>query len=124
MLNTVKGSRYLSDGGLRVEHKVAERPLENPSELCEEASGVGDGSGRRSGGHLLSLNYRFCEKKIGFLQVTFQLFNCPAVKCVEVLKSNIPIMYYFVCLVCLGTFWICIFQVCSDMFLYTFLNVS
>lgn len=47
---------YLGDGGLRVEHEVAERPLENPSELGQETSVVGDGSGRRKLGRLLSLN--------------------------------------------------------------------
>lgn len=35
---------YLSDGGLRVEHQVTERSLENPFELSTEAVGVGDGS--------------------------------------------------------------------------------
>lgn len=36
-------SEYLSDRSLRVEHEVAERSLENPSELCEEARIIGDG---------------------------------------------------------------------------------
>lgn len=47
---------YLGDGGLRVEYEVAKCPLENPSELREEAGGVGDGSEGSSSDHLLSLD--------------------------------------------------------------------
>lgn len=47
---------YLGDGGLWVEYEVAKCPLENPSELREEASGVGDGSEGSSSDHLLSLD--------------------------------------------------------------------
>lgn len=48
---------YLSHRGLRVEHEVAERSLENPSELGQEAGVVGDGPGGSSGGAALTLNY-------------------------------------------------------------------
>lgn len=50
------GCPYLSDGGLRVEHQVAEGPLEDPPELGEEARVVGDGSGGGGGGRLLPLD--------------------------------------------------------------------
>lgn len=48
---------YLGDGGLRVQHQVAERSLENPSELSRETGVVGDGSGARNLGRWFSLNY-------------------------------------------------------------------
>lgn len=50
---------YLSDGGLGVEHEVAERSLENPSELRQEAGVVGDGSGARGAGCDLTLSDSF-----------------------------------------------------------------
>lgn len=56
---TLKPARwsYLSDGGLRVEQEVAESSLENPPKLGQKVGVVGDGSGGRSGGDLLTLNY-------------------------------------------------------------------
>jgi len=47
---------YLSHGGLRVQHQVAERSLENPFELGQEAGVVGDGSGGNRGENRLPLN--------------------------------------------------------------------
>lgn len=48
---------YLRHRGLRVEHEVAERSLEDPSELGQEVGVVGDGPGGSGGGPVLTLNY-------------------------------------------------------------------
>lgn len=53
------GCSHLSHWGLRVQHEVAERSLENPAELCEEASVVGDGPGAGGGGLVSTLDYSF-----------------------------------------------------------------
>lgn len=53
------GCSHLSHWRLRVQQEVAERSLENPAELCEEASVVGDGPGADGGGLVSALDYLF-----------------------------------------------------------------
>lgn len=52
-----RGRSYLRHRGLRVEHEVPERSLEDPSELGEEVGVVGDGPGRSRVGLVFTLNY-------------------------------------------------------------------
>lgn len=68
---------YLGDGGLRVEYEVAKCPLENPSELREEASGVGDGSEGSSSDHLLSLDDPLWDRqKVATVWINLHLNKC------------------------------------------------
>lgn len=52
-----ESSSNLSDRGLRVEHEIAERSLEDPAELCEKPCVVGDGPGGGSSGPVPPLDY-------------------------------------------------------------------